>query len=537
RGRRVPRAVAVLVVVALAGAAVGLIGPGSAGAAVGPKSGGAITFGLEAETTSGWCLPQSQLAASGIEVAGAIYDPLTVINAKKAYVPYLAKSLTPNATFDQWTIALRPGVTFHDGTPVDAAAVKFNLDSWRGANPRLPARLLQFVFANVADVTVVDPLTVSVTTKTPWPSFPAQIAGARFGITAPAQLDNPDTCATNLIGSGPFQLQSWRVNESLVVTRNPHYWRTGLPYLDQITFRPITDATSAMNQFLGGALDVFHTTNISDIVALKADAAAGKATVIEQSSGAEVAYVMYNSSKPPFNDLLARQAVVLARNTAQVNQIRNRGLPPLASGPFSPGSVGWLADNGTPKPDLKKAKALVAEYTAKYGAPPNYEYLTTTDPNNVAIAELVKGQSAKVGIEVSIRTVDQSALINDALAGNFQAMSFRNHPGGDPDTQYVWWKSTSPLNFGRIKDPEIDRLLDAGRVEADPAKRTAIYEDLNRRFADQAWDLWSWFTLWTIGAQTSVKGVAGPPLPDGGGKPFAGFGGVVPVVGMWRSGR
>ena len=246
---------------------------------------------------------------------------------------------------------------------------------------------------------------------------------------------------------------------------------------------------------------------------------------------------MLNSAKAPFDDITARKAMVLARNTKQINRIRNRGLPTLANGPFGPGSVGHLADNGTEAPNRTKAKALVAEYTKVHGAPPNFEYVSTNDPANVAIAELVKENAASVGIDVTIRTVDQSSLINDALAGNFQAMGFRNHPGGDPDTQYVWWHSGSPVNFGRIKDPEIDRLLDAGRVEPDPEKRVAIYEDLNRRFAEESWNLWSWYTLWAIGAKSSVHGIDGPPLPDGGGRSFAGFGGVIPVTGLWRSGR
>jgi peptide/nickel transport system substrate-binding protein len=147
----------------------------------------------------------------------------------------------------------------------------------------------------------------------------------------------------------------------------------------------------------------------------------------------------------------------------------------------------------------------------------------------------VKEQQAKAGIEVSIRTVDQATLVNEVLAGNFQGAGFRNHPGGDPDTQYVWWHSGSPVNFGRINDPEIDRLLDEGRGEPDPAKRVRIYQDLTRRFASELYNLWSWYTYWAVGYQTDVKGVAGPPLPDGGGKPFSLFGGVIPVLGLTKS--
>src|SRR6185436_18603827 len=90
----------------------------------GAKSGGEVVWGLDAETPEGWCLPASQLAASGIIVANAIYDTLVTINSKGDYVPYLAESVTPNATYDQWTIKLRPGVRFHDGSALDADVVK-----------------------------------------------------------------------------------------------------------------------------------------------------------------------------------------------------------------------------------------------------------------------------------------------------------------------------------------------------------------------------------------------------------------------------
>jgi peptide/nickel transport system substrate-binding protein len=495
-----------------------------------------VVWGLDAETPEGWCLPAAQLAASGIVVANAIYDTLVTINSKREYVPYLAESVTPNATYDQWTIKLRPNVKFHDGSPLDADALKLNLDSYRGANPKINSRLNGFVYSNIADVEVVDPLTVSVTTKTPWPAFPAVLFnGGRAGIAAPAQLNDPATCATNLIGTGPFEREEWRVNERMVVTRNPDYWRSGYPLLDKITFRPVPDSNVRLTQFQGGQLDVMHTSSSDAIAQLRNDAKAGRAQLYESDRGAEVSYLMLNSSKPPFDDILARKAVQYARNTATINQIRNRGIPELASGPFGPGTMGYLKDSGTPKANLEKARKLVAEYEAKHGSKPDYTYTSVNTPDNIAVAELVKEQAAKVGITVTIRTVDQATLINEALAGNFQGMGFRNHPGGDPDAQGVWWRSDSPVNFGRIKDPEIDRLLAEGRVETDPAKRTRIYEDLNRRFADQAWNLWSWYTVWGLAAKPTVKGILGPPLPDGHGKPFPLFGGVVPVLGESRS--
>jgi peptide/nickel transport system substrate-binding protein len=326
-----------------------------------------------------------------------------------------------------------------------------------------------------------------------------------------------------------------RVNDRLVVTRNPSYWRDGFPLLDKITFRPVPDSNVRLTQFQGGQLDVMHTSSSDVIAQLRTEAKAGKAQLYESDRGAEVAYLMLNSSKPPFDDILARRAMQYGRNTAEINEIRNRGIPELASGPFPPGSMAYLKDSGTPKPNLNKARDLVAQYEAKHGTKPNFTYTSVATPDNIAVAELVKEQAAKIGITVTIDTVDQATLINRALAGDFQGMGFRNHAGGDPDAQGVWWRSGSPINFGRIKDPEIDRLLDAGRVETDPEKRAQIYQDLNRRFADQAWNLWSWYTQWGLAAKPGVKGLLGPPLPDGNGKPFPLFGGTVPVLGESRS--
>lgn len=534
--RPMHRLVATVTVTALVAATLSLAGAAGASTHSQPGGGETVTFALEAETTGGWCLPQAQLAAGGMQVSVAIYDTLTTIDSKGDYVPYLAKSLTPNATYDEWTIGLREGVTFHDGTPVDAEAIKLNLDAYRGAKPDLPVRLGVFTYANIDTVTVTDPLTVVVTTKTPWPAFPAYFSSGRSGISAPAQLNDPATCPRNMIGSGPFVCKDgcWRPNESVTLEANPDYWRKGYPKVDELIFRPIAESQTRLNGLQSGELDIIQTSNSLSIVEMQDRAKAGDIKLLATDKGAEVAYQMLNVSKPPFDSEDARQAVAWAGDAKEVNEIRNKGLNTIANGPFPPGSPIY-----DPKlvrgHNLKKAKQYVKKWeAANPGETLSFEYATQPEPDTLAIAQLVKEQQAKAGIEVSIRTVDQATLINDVLAGNFQSAGFRNHPGGDPDTQYAWWHSGSPVNFGRIDDPVIDQALDEGRVELDPEKRIEIYQRLNRQFFEKLYNLWSWYTYWAVGYQDDIGGVRGAPLPDKAGKPFPLFAGVIPVLAITK---
>ena len=157
-----------------------------------PQYGGRVVYGVEAETTNGWCLPEGQLAISGIQVARSIYDTLTVPNADGQFVPFLAESVTSNPEFTEWTITLRPDIVFHDGSPLTAEVVKNNLDAYRGQYPARTSLLFQFVLSDIAAVDVTGPLTVRVTTDRPWSSFPSFLySSGRHGDDRPVPARRP----------------------------------------------------------------------------------------------------------------------------------------------------------------------------------------------------------------------------------------------------------------------------------------------------------------------------------------------------------
>ena len=106
------------------------------------------------------------------------------------------------------------------------------------------------------------------------------------------------------------------------------------------------------------------------------------------------------------------------------------------------------------------------------------------------------------------------------MGGKFSIMLWRNHPGDDPDVNYQWWQDGSILNFGKFVDPDMQKLLDEGRSETDPAARTKIYQQVNQQFSKQLYNVWAYYAQWVVAAQKNVQGLMGPPLPDGGGQPL-----------------
>ena len=479
-----------------------------------PVAGGVITYGVEGKTTQ-FCPPKTQAAISGIMIMQSMYDTLAEPTNDGRAVPYLAKSITANADSTVWTIGLREGVTFHDGTPVDAAAVKKNIDAWT------KGILLQFVFSNIASVDVVDPLTVTVTMKKAWVAFPWYLwTTGRTGIAAPAQLDSPD-CDTKLIGSGPFKLKSFDPSSGDVsVVKNASYWRKGYPLLDGINWKVQGDSIQRMNGLQGGQFDVIHTSGGKDRKTV--EGFANTTITAEPAGNREISQVLINLTRPPFDDKNARLAIALSQDREALAAI---GAGPGTTKAFQVVDskvLGHIKDPaGYPaKQDLVQAKKLVQAYKDAHGGKFEFNLQSTFDPTTQALAQEIQREGKQVGITINLpQPVDQAAIINQAIGGAVDAFAWRNYPGADPDGLYVWFHSGSPVNFGKINNPIIDKALDDGRSEIDPAKRKADYETFVSQMSSEITTLWGWYTDWFIGAKSNITGIVGPNLPDATGKP------------------
>ncbi|CAN5675688.1 ABC transporter substrate-binding protein [soil metagenome] len=506
-----------------------------------PRRGGQLVYGLEAETGGGFCLPEAQLAASGLEIVRALYDPLTVPDADGGYAPYLAKSVTHDDTYKSWVITLRKGITFHDGSKLDATVVKNNLDAYRGAYPKRSPLLFSFVFKDISSVSVVNELTVKVTTQRPWVAFPAALYNSgRVAIVAQAQLDaDPSSCEDQPIGTGPFSFVSWTKGSSLKVKRNPNYWQVApdkkpYPYLDAIDFRPIANGDARLAALEQGELNMLHTSTPSDmaqnLLQLRDD---GAINLLISEERTETNYLMLNAANPLLKDRAARLAVAHAIDRKKLNQDANKGFATLADGPFAPEVLGHLDDPGAAGYDLPAAKKAVAALKAA-GKTTTLRLLTSTSPASVRTAAVEKTMLEAAGFTIILEVTEEADVIDRAISGDFDLAAFRNQPGDDPDANYNWWYGDgNPVNFGRFDDAKINKDLETGRTVADPAKRRAAYEDINRQFAKEAWNVYLWYAPWAVAEATNVHGILGPPLPDQGGEASARIVTGHPVLGIW----
>jgi len=328
--------------------------------------------------------------------------------------------------------------------------------------------------------------------------------------------------------------------------KNPDYWQkdadgTQLPYLDQITFKPVPDGQARLNGLSSGQYQLMHTSSAIDIEQLRALKDRGDINLIESDKFAEVSHLMLCAAPAtdttckgsPFSNQHARNAVALAIDRETVNKVRGKNIPQIASGPFAPGAVGYVPDAGYPAFNLQKAKDEVAAYQQETGRQLEFTYGGTPDPEGVQTQNFIKGMLEAAGMKVTTYTVEQTQYINVAIQRNFQMYGWRNFPGSDPDSLFVWWHCNGDIpgapgacdnivNFSGFNDAQINSDLEKGRSELDPAKRASYYEDLNRQFSKQLYDLWMSWTLWAVATSPNVHGVMGPNLPDGG-PPFPGL--------------
>ena len=511
-----------------------------------PKSGGNFTMGLEAES-DGFNPTVNRWAISGTEVGLAIFDPLVAFDANSNPQPYLAQSITPNADYTVWTITVRPDIKFQDGTPLTGAAITTMF------NAHLASALTQPALSPILKVETTGDLTSQITMKTPWVTFPYSLTSQLGMVPAPSMFDSSgkptDAGQKAPVGTGPFVFKSWVPDKAFTATKNPSYWRPGLPYLDQIEFQPIPDSDTRSAALQSGDINMMHTSDFTQVVKFRQLAKDGKAQIVEDNGEGEEDFLIVNTADPAVKDVRVRKAMALALNKEQFNTVINAGIGELADSVFKPTSK-WYVKTDYPTYDPAAAKALVEQYKQDTGITPTFTLGTTPSPINQQAVQLIQQNFNDAGMNVSVKTTEQSQFITDGVLGNYQVNLWRQFGAVDPDADALWWYSANAgdgsaqggltLNIARNKDPKIDAALDAGRQSTDEATRKQAYADLQNQMTADLPYIWINHALWAVVANNNVRGITNGPLPDGQPSlPIGGggdFGGVVRFTQTWLTG-
>jgi len=500
-----------------------------------PVPGGSLSIGLMAEI-DGFYPPNNHWDTNGYIYANCLYDPLMAIAANGTIQPYLAQSLSANSTYDTWTLTLRPGVKFHDGSDLTATVVVNNYNALRAS------LLTGQALTQITSVTATDPMTVVYKLEASNQGFPAGLATQVGYVVGQAMIDQAKANVANPtpIGTGPFVFKEWQPNNHFTGTKNPNYWRKGLPYLDQITLKPIPDTIQREATLKTGGVDMIGSSDTGTIQRFQGasgyELVDSATNVIGEPS---MAFIMLNCVTAPTNDIRIRQALAKATDQAQVQKIFSPGFTRPVNGLFLQGSP-YYSETGFPTYDLAGAKQLVAEYKAQHGAP-TVNLLTVTDPRLAQVVQVIQQMWQEAGFTVTISQIEQAQLINDFVAGTFQTATVYQFGAVDPDLNYVWWSTTTAgpigsiaLNFPRNSDPVIEQAMLTGRHALDQATRVASYKKVNEQLAKDLPYIWLEQYIFSEVAATRVQNWSNPILPNG--MPGYAFDeGIFNPVAIWMS--
>ena len=433
---------------------------------------------------------------SSMVLLDLVYEPLVRYAPDGSIVPALAESWTISADGLTWTFHLRQGVTFHDGTPFDAAAAKWNLEQWVGneAHNWLPTA------TRITGIETPDAATLVLTLAQSY--YPAMqdftlIRPVRF--LSPAAVDG-DGAFAQPIGTGPWQVDSLS-DEAATLTRYAGYWGE-LPTIDQIDIEVVLDAQTRIAALLSGDVHAIGGEYLGSIPpeSLAALEASDEVTVLS-AAGATSFYIAANHGKPPFDDRLVRQAVNQAIDRQGLVDAIFGGRAEVATG-LLPSVIPYVTRTGleTYTYNPENAQALLAEagwtpnadgVLEKAGQPLQLNLVVDQSrlPQTASMATAIQAQLKKVGIALELRLYDYSGWLDAFYAKDYDLiMRFSWGPPYDPHTLlagafYTDESAESTISYAA---PDLDPLIDAVLASTDETERQALYDQIWQHLDAQA---------------------------------------------------
>jgi peptide/nickel transport system substrate-binding protein len=443
-------------------------------------------------------------------VFAGLCDKLFDIDAKLGIVPQLA-------TGYEWTdsrtlvMTLRPGVTFHDGTPMDAAAVKYSLErhlTMAGSRRRSEIDAIDHV-------EVAAPLSVRVVLKSANAPFLAQLTDRAGMIVSPkaAEAAGKDF-ERHPVCAGPFSFTERVAQDRIVLDRFPGYWNADAIKVGRVIYQPITDNAVRLANLQAGALDLAERFLPSDVEAIRKDAKLR----LFVTPGLGTVYLEANIANgtrprtPMMTDARVRKAFELALDRQAISQVVYNGLWTPVAQAVTPASPYYAADVPPPGRDVARAKALLAEAGLK--PPVAVDLMTSNAPDVRQVGEVIQSMAGEAGFDVKLRAVEFVSALDASTNGDYEMFLIAWSGRVDPDGNlYSFFHSGAPLNDMRYADKEADGWLEAARATTDVAARKALYDKIAVRLERDLPEIQLYAPKWIVATTAKVSGFT--PVPDG----------------------
>ncbi len=431
-------------------------------------------------------------------ITTAIYESLVQGTRDGRLLPALAESWTVSDDFRTITFKLRKGVTFHDGTPFNAEAVKYNWDRTFKIQKVGIGNMLTACDAD--SFRVVDEYTFQVVLPKPWPRFVNDISSAGYFIVSPTfikkHLTASDPTAENFLashacGTGPFKLAEWQDNQRIVLERNAEYWggvpdgKTA-PKVDKVACIIVKDPTTARLMLEKGDLHVVDRLTQEQLGALKGQ----PGITIAQYSVPRSIYLTMDVTKPPFDDLNVRRAMSCAINYRELITYVEKGTASPQRGIIPKGTPGWLDDIGYDY-DLKKAKAYLKQSKYPKGFKTTLIYASERHQEFDQLVVYLQAYLQQIGIDVNIQKVtfdNQMAMHKKGDYGISLMSWFSEREDAENTAGYLYDFERCPTGWNASfwNDPEIERLKRITISTPDDNLRVETFKQMNRIGAEQA---------------------------------------------------
>ena len=417
--------------------------------------------------------PHKTSAYFSFEVLENVYDTLVEPDADLEMRPALAESWDVSRDQLVWTFHLRKGVSFHDGSPFTADDVVY---SYR----RIIDEKLTNAdkFSAVTDISAPDPATVVIRVKQPTPNLLTNIGGFKGMAIVSRRNVESGQIATHPVGTGPFAFVGQKSGDSITLKANPSYWG-GAPKISGVTFRFISEPSTALSALQAGEIDWTDSVPPQRVAQLRGD----DSIKLAVTPSNDYWYLALNEARKPWSNVRVRQAIAYAIDRDAIVRATSYGTA-AANQLAIPKGNPWYTDYHRYSYDIDRAKALLTESGVTEA---DLDMLVTSEyPETVTAAQVIADNLAPLGITVRIRTVDFATWLDEQNNGHFDMLMMGWLGNIDPDDFYYAQHHTNGTsNAQKYSNPEVDRLLDAGRVETNRQARTDLYAKAATIIADQ----------------------------------------------------